>query len=406
MASRLLLSILLALAALFAGSKPDVPINDDGSYFLYRALYHFDKTALPRDQGSIGTCVAVSHAGALDVEEAVSLVKSGGGKFKKHSAESIYGGARNEAHGRASRSYADGSNGHEATRWLNQVGGALYQEKYDGVDLSNYEVPRAKDWGATGNGGRSDGVNPLGPLDKEAAKNRVKGVALVGDLEELDAALKHGHPVTICSGVGFNSPRDKDGFCAPRGSWPHCMFVVGKRNEGRKGYLIQNSWGRYIRGDGENSTNKYKDQPDGSFYIEPSVMLRILRSGDSWALSINGFEGGEGTTLPEWMLNPDSVIPAYKMEEYVLTDYWEAVAESDALGKPLLVVFSSGDDSFLSHVIGEAGDDKAIIVKIDENEEIKDHYGIHEKPEVIAHVRGRSLRIDARSVDSISEVLR
>lgn len=406
MARRLLLSLLLALSAVLLGRGPNVPLSDDGSYFLYRALFHFEDKALPLDQGPIGTCVAVAHAGALDVDEAVSLVKKGGGKFKHHSPESIYGGARNEAHGRASRSYADGSNGHEATRWLNQIGGSLYKQKYPGADLTKYDTGRAKDWGATGNGGHSDGVNPLGPLDKEAAKNPVKGVALVGDLDELDAALKHGHPVTICSGIGFNSPRDKDGFCAPRGSWPHCMFVVGKRNEGRKGYLIQNSWGPYIRGDGDNSTNKYKDQPDGSFYIEPSVMLRILRSGDSWALSINGFEGGEEADLPEWMLNPDSVIPAYKMEEYVLTDYWEAVAESDALGKPLLVVFSSGDDAFLSHVLGEAGEGKAVIVKADENEEIAKHYGIQDKPEVIAHVRGRNLRIDAGSIDSISEILR
>ena len=406
---KLLLSVLLfVLAFTLSGPVgPDVPFSEDGFVALYRPLLAVDgANALPRDQSNIGTCVAVAHAGALDVAEAIIVVKSGG-KFKKHSSEAIYGGARNEAHGRASRSYADGSNGHEATKWLNQVGGALYMQPYDGVDLSEYIVSRAKDWGATGNGGRSDGVNPLGPLDKEAGKNPVKGVGLVGDLAELDAALDHGFPVTICSGVGFNSPRDSDGFCSPRGSWPHCMFVVGRRSEGRKGYLIQNSWGAYIKGDSDDS-NKYKDQPDGSFYIEPSVMLRILKAGDSWALGINGF-GDDGEALPKWMTDPNATIPEeFRVSSEWFTDYRSAKLKSDAENLPLVLVFDEADVPAVQSELSEAGVRAVAVHGISDHEFLKTHYTVLTDHEAFLHINGTNFRFGPRGqpLSSLSEELR
>lgn len=270
--------------------------------FLYRALAKISPNNVCLNQGAIGTCVAAGHAGACNVLMAMDYVTGKSGKFLPASIESIYGGARNEIYGRASHSYSDGSSGSAATKWLAKVGGVLYQQNYPslGVDLSTYNISRAKDWGAWGNGGSKDGIG--GPADKEASSHPIKTVAKVTTLEELDAALIAGYPVTICSGQGFTRQKDADGFCRPSGSWSHCMLCTGKRNGGRKGYLIQNSWANYLTG------GSYNDQPVGSFYAEPQVVARMLAQNDSWALS--GETGFPRKILPDWFSKPNAVVPA------------------------------------------------------------------------------------------------
>jgi hypothetical protein len=300
MNKKLLVALLLAIAFLFGRKVPE-PLNDDGNYFPYRAMLAVDKDHLPLNQGAIGTCVAVAHKGMKDCLDAVDVVNGKLRKWLPVSAESIYGGARNEARGAVYHSRSDGANGYNAKKWMVDVGGVLYES-----DVGAYDIKRAKLWGAESNGG--DGTIS-GPLDREAEKNPVKAGAKITTLDEADKALKNAKFITICSNVGFNSPRDADGFCRPRGAWSHCMLVIGKRNEGRKGYLIQNSWGAYIAGDGPISTNKYKDQPDGSFYVEPSVLQLILNAGDSWAYSNQDDFKGE---LPAWMLAASAVAPQFE----------------------------------------------------------------------------------------------
>jgi hypothetical protein len=293
--------VVLVIAVLFAESNN--PPNSNDEIFLYRAVEKVKPGHFPLNQGPIGTCVAFGHAAACDVLLAIDKIAGKSSKWLPASPESLYGGARNESKGRITGSRSDGSNGFAATRWLKEVGGVIYQQVYDKYDLSKYDTRRAKDWGAEGNGGSEDGRIIPGPFDKEATKHPIKGVALVKTLEELDVALKNGWPVTICSGQGFDNTRDQDGFCSARGSWAHCMVVLGKRNEGRKGYLILNSWGStWVSGP------KYKDQPDGSFYCEPATMARILRAGDSWALS--NAEGFKPSILPFWLTNPNAEPPA------------------------------------------------------------------------------------------------
>lgn len=213
-----LLGIGFVAAFVLFAQQGATPLNSDDEIFLYRAVEQVSPGYFPLDQGRIGTCVAVAHKGAVDGSQAVEKVTGKASVWKPVSAESIYGGARNESRGRASGSYSDGSSGYAATNWLTHAGGVTFQQPYPqfGFDLSRYDISRAKDWGAWGNGGRSDGIG--GPFDREAQKHKVKSTAKVTTLEELDAALKNGFFVTICSGQGFNSPRDKDGFCRPAGS--------------------------------------------------------------------------------------------------------------------------------------------------------------------------------------------
>jgi hypothetical protein len=94
-----------------------------------------------------------------------------------------------------------------------------------------------------------------------------------------------GYPVPVCSGQGVSSTRDSEGFAAPRGSWAHCMCFTGVRFGARPGLLCQNSWGpNWIDGP------KYpEDQPEGSFWVDADVATRMLKGGDSFAVS--GYEG-------------------------------------------------------------------------------------------------------------------
>lgn len=292
--------LVLTVAVFAAMSFSPAPPSSDDEIFLYRAVAKQDANHFPLNQGSYGSCVAFGHAAGCDILLAQDYIAGKASKVVWASPDSIYGGSRNEAYDKIRHSRSQGSNGYGATTWLAKRGGVLYQQVYeiDGqtIDLTKYSIPRTADWGYWGNGGQRDGVG--GPVDREAAKHPLGGVALVRTLEELDIALKNGYPVTICSGQGFSRTRDKDGFCYPSGSWAHCMCIVGKRNGGRKGYLILNSWGNYVQG------GKYKDQPDGSFYAEPQVVLRILRQGDSWALSKQS--GFPRKVLPFWMLSADA----------------------------------------------------------------------------------------------------
>lgn len=382
---RRLLVVLAVVGFLFIERTPP---NSADEVFLYRAVQKVAPGHLPLNQGNIGTCVAFGHAAAIDCRTAVKAALRPFTKWFAASPESIYGGARNEGAGRISHSYSDGSSGYAATRWLSRYG-TLWQKVYGPTDLSQYDVPRAKEWGALGNGGRADGLD--GPLDQEAKRSPIKA-ALVKTLDELDAALRNGYPVTICSNVGFQSPRDSDGFCAPRGSWSHCMCVIGKRQEGRPGYLVQNSWGPYIDGDGPNAKNKYRDQPDGSFYVEPVVMARILRQGDSWAIGDD--KPFERSTLPTWLVKADAVPgdePADDGREWFDT-YDAAKAAADAAGLPLVVYFTAdwcGPCKQARPIVDEAvaapGRVAAVAVDFDECQAFAASLGVRKLPQALVY---------------------
>jgi len=251
------------------------------------------------NQGNAGTCVSfgwglgayigqcVDHATGVLPNPPLEVDTSG-----------IYGGSRTA--GRmppvTNAGFSDGSYGAAAARWVSGrcktpgIGGILYRQKYGSVDLTNYSIPRSREWGAYG--------VPL-DLAKEANRHTARAVAQVSTWEELSSALESGFCVPICSNVGFGATnvRDEDGFL-PRGSapWGHCMLLAAIRHAAnssengmkrpRDGALCINSWGpRSCSGPKLPS-----DQPDGSFWIERKDVEAILAQGDSFAIGgVNGF---------------------------------------------------------------------------------------------------------------------
>lgn len=262
--------------------------QDDKPVLLYRALYEAYEKKYGRKwvvgaQG-IGDCVSWGNAHACDVNLAVMWRTGETSEFKLAATESIYGGSRVEGVGgrEGSGGWGDGSYGAAAAKWLKNYG-VIYREAYPefGQDLTQYSAQKAKQWGNWGNGGQGDN----GRFDAEAKKHPAKSVVLVRNFKEAAAAIQAGYPVAVCSGQGFASRRDDDGFARASGGWAHCMCFTAVRFD-RPGLLCQNSWGpTWISG-----PKWPDDQPEGSFWVDETVCNRMLGEGDSFAISnIEGF---------------------------------------------------------------------------------------------------------------------
>ena len=81
--------------------------------------------------------------------------------------------------------------------------------------------------------------------------------------------------------------RDSDGYARPKGTWNHCMALIGYVDGTRPGGYIKNSWGP----DAHKGPLGPGDPPKGGFWVDASVIDSMLRQGDSWAFSsVDGFK--------------------------------------------------------------------------------------------------------------------
>lgn len=211
-----------------------------------------------------GSCVSMGHGHGNDLLQCVEISMGEPSEYRETDTEFIYATSR-EVAGILGR--RDGSYGSAAVKAMTTIG-VVSREMLgsDGV----YSGAREKDWGYYG--------APQKYKDA-AAKYKLGNGALVSTWDELTAAIGNGYPVTICSNQGFTMTRDSQGFCSPRGVWPHCMMIAGVRFD-RPGACICQSWGPETP-----SGPTDLDQPHFSFWADRNVIERILSAGDSWALS-------------------------------------------------------------------------------------------------------------------------
>lgn len=271
-------------------ANPMLQVRDGEPVLLYRALVKTYRQAYGKDwvvgRQGIGDCVSWGWAHAADIHLAVMYQLGDTGEWREAATEAIYGGSRVEARGLKSAGYSDGSYGGAAAKWVSEWG-VVFRQKYDApwgeLDLRVYSSSRAKEWGNYGCGGAEDSRGNSW-FDQQAKSHPIKQVALVRTFQEAAAAIQSGYPVAVCSGQGFASKRDKDGFSPASGSWAHCMCFVAVRFD-RPGLLCLNSWGpTWIAG-----PKWPDDQPDGSFWVEAAVAERMLAGNDSFAVS--GYQG-------------------------------------------------------------------------------------------------------------------
>lgn len=260
----------------------------------------YGKPFEPWNQGPHGSCVSFGWGLGSYFAQSVDWAT---GKMPRPprlvATEPIYGGSRTAARlpPVTFAGWSDGSYGAAAARWVAGLksgqGGIVYREKYGDFDLTQYSIPRSKEWGAYG-------VPPA--IGKAGMRHTARAVALCEDWESLVSALEAGYVVPICSNVGFarTNVRDADGFLPRGSSWSHCMLLAslkyaansGKNGEPpmkqpRDGVLCINSWGKaWVAG-----PKHPPDQPDGSFWMTRADAEAILKQSDSFVIGgVNGFQ--------------------------------------------------------------------------------------------------------------------
>lgn len=253
-------------------------VMGDEDALLYRAVRKAGKfagNAYPNvNQQSVGCCVGCGFKHGCDVVQATAILQGQRADWKPVSVEVIYAGSRVEVGG--GRISGDGSVGAWAAKWCKDYG-IVPMEKHASADLTAFSPARAREWGRTG---VPDALEPL------AKTHPIKSVALVTSAKDAKRAIQQGYPIPVCSDQGFRMERDRDGFCAPQGTWYHCMCFIGYRNGARPGFLCLNSWG-----DAAHTGPVWPaDMPPAAFWVDEAVVDRMLRQGDSFALAdVQGF---------------------------------------------------------------------------------------------------------------------
>jgi hypothetical protein len=222
-----------------------------------------------------GDCVGHGFGLGVDLLTAVQIVKRGSPQrwVAESATEVIYGGSRilisQKKYGM--RMPGEGALGLHTGEYVKQYG-ILLRQKYLSHDFTKYSGAAADRYGRSG---------LPAELQLLAKIHPVGCAAVVNSYEEIRDCIYNGYPVPICSNQGFTTKRDQEGFLAPRGSWNHCMTVIGVDDSPKRpGILIQNSWPiSWVSGP------KRLGQPDGSFFADASVIDRMAKQGDTVAIS-------------------------------------------------------------------------------------------------------------------------
>jgi hypothetical protein len=221
------------------------------------------------NQGECGSCVAHGAALACDLLTAIEIVS---GRRRKPSGRTdpmtIYWGSRVEI-GKGQLGRSEGSVGVWAAKYL-QTYGALEQRKHEALDLTKYSPSVC--CGSNAYKGVPDALEPV------ARQFPVRKYAQVKSFDEAVAAIAAGYPVTIASSQGFRMNLDANGFGTASGTWNHQQCIVGYELTPTPCLWIANSWGECYTG-GPVGWNR------GVMKVRKTTAERMLREGDSWALS-------------------------------------------------------------------------------------------------------------------------
>lgn len=228
----------------------------------------------------IGDCVGQAATLGAEVVSATQIAylnrnEQWKGKF---STEVVYAGSRVEVGGGKIRR-GDGSTGAWAVQWLRDFGVVL-RGKYGHYDLTQYSPGLARDWGRPSAGVPDE-------IERIAKERPVRTVTLITSWKQACDAIANGYPVLLCSDIGFNQRTDADGFLRNTEEWPHAMLLFGIDSLSRRqGGCIANSWGvNWLTG-----PKHTLGTPAGCFWTDAEVIDRMLRQGDSYALSnFNGY---------------------------------------------------------------------------------------------------------------------
>ena len=236
----------------------------------FKSVLKFDAGFGPCERQTTGDCVAHATRNAVDITRAVEIDIDGQKEdfVARGASEAIYQSRGHRGQGMTCS---------EAARYVHQNGGILIRKNYGDVDLSQYNSSL----------GAKHRI-PNSVYKDEAQKHQVKTISNIRTVEEARDALANGYSLSVCSGYGFSSRRDKNGIAKRSKGWNHAMAWIGC-DDSREIYretlfLVQNSWGVW------NSGPKRLGQPDGSFWIRERDARGMLSGGGAWVFSnVDGF---------------------------------------------------------------------------------------------------------------------
>lgn len=272
--------------AFFCDAAPALMVADDNAPVFF---WEIEEKVLGKrfpawSQGRVGSCVSFGYSRGIND---LMLWQVANGNSEQYAGEpceiAIYAGSRvNIAHGQFSGH--DGSCGAFAAKWVTQFGVLLrqvYKVGNNTYDLTQYSEDLARKYGEEG--------CPV-ELESIAKQHPVKSVALVQNGDEAWAALGNCHPIPVCSSRGFTTNL-VDGFCHPDGIWGHCMVIRGRFISPKygKSFVIQNSWGDYLAGRGDNHIEVEGrgmiQLSQGCFATTIDVIDSMMKQNDSFALA-------------------------------------------------------------------------------------------------------------------------
>jgi hypothetical protein len=265
----------------FGAAAYDLYGDGDGKVSLpFKSLLKFDPGFGPAERQTTGDCVSHSTRNAVDITRCVEIdIKGDRERFVARGAtEGIY-------QSRGHRGQGMSCSG--AARYVHEKGGILLRKDYGDVDLSKYD----SDLGARHK-------IPKSVYTDEAKKHQVQTISNIRTVQEAKDALANGYAISVCSGIGFSSKRDRNGIAKRSSGWNHamCWIAADDSHEIYKEtlFLIQNSWGAW------NSGPKRLEQPDGSFWIREKDARTMLSEGGAWVFSdVKGFPARD----IDWTIN-------------------------------------------------------------------------------------------------------
>lgn len=183
----------------------------------------------------------------------------------------------------------------QALHWAMKEGGVVIRQKYPEADLESYNVSFEK----PGSRGVPDWLDKIGREHAIRDSTEIEGHEASRDF------LDRGNPLFICSGLGFSSRRDENGFSKRSGSWSHSWHVVGYDDRpwayetyGHPLALFGHRWGQWNEGPRRIHGTDI-DIPHGYCWFD----ARLLKQCEIYA--INSVTGWARKPLPNWLGDPN-----------------------------------------------------------------------------------------------------
>ena len=268
--------------------------DDNSDVVLWQAEKIVRGEILPSwNQGQVGSCVGFGTTRAIQdlLYNEIATGQSEQYPGSDLCPEITYAGSRVEV-GKGQLRGSDGSVGAWAADFVNRWG-VVRRDKYQSVDLSRYNEATTRRLGDAGVPDEIEAIAKLRP---------VSDIAQIKNTDELWVAIGAHKSVAVCSNQGFTTVLER-GMCRPSGEWGHCMCIRGRFTmpNGKRGFVIQNSWGGYLSGNRMLATKNSGEieLPEGCFGATEDVLANMVSQGDTWAFAgLAGWKSDKLSWIP------------------------------------------------------------------------------------------------------------